>query len=50
MQLNMVSSLSYFLGIEVHHHINGPTLTQHKYIHDLLSQTNMLAASADGPR
>jgi hypothetical protein len=34
------------LGVEVHHHINGLILTQHKYIHDLLSQTNMLAASA----
>jgi hypothetical protein len=37
--------LSYFLGVEVHHHIDGLTLTQHKYIHDLLSRTNMLVAS-----
>jgi hypothetical protein len=28
--------LSYFLSVEVHH-IDGLTLTQHKYIHDLLS-------------
>jgi hypothetical protein len=38
--------LSYFLVVEVHHHMDGLTLTQHKYIHDLLSQTNMLVASA----
>jgi hypothetical protein len=38
--------LSYFLGVEVHHHIDGLTLTRHKYIHDLLSWTNMLASSA----
>ena len=34
--------LSYFLGIEVHHTSNGLVLTQHKYIQDLLSRTNML--------
>jgi hypothetical protein len=38
--------LNYFLGVRVHHHIDGFTLTQHKCIHDLLSRTNMLAASA----
>jgi hypothetical protein len=34
------------LGVEVHHHIDGLTLTHHKYIHDLLFRTNMLDASA----
>jgi hypothetical protein len=38
--------LSYFLGIEVGHHSDGLTLTQHKYIHDLLSLTNMLSTSS----
>jgi hypothetical protein len=38
--------LSYFLGIEVRHHSDGLTLTQRKYIHDLLSRTNMLSASS----
>jgi hypothetical protein len=38
--------VSYFLGVEVHHHIDSLTLTRHKYIHDLLFRTNMLAASA----
>jgi hypothetical protein len=38
--------LIYFLGVAVHHHAEGLTLTQHKYIHDLLSRTNMLVASA----
>jgi hypothetical protein len=33
------------LGVEVHHHIDDLTLTQHKYIHDLLFRTNMLDAS-----
>jgi hypothetical protein len=37
--------LSYFLGIEVRHHSDGLTLTQWKYIHDLLLRTNMLSAS-----
>jgi hypothetical protein len=37
--------MSYYLGIEVCHHSNGLTLTQHKYIHDLLSRTNMLSCS-----
>ena len=37
--------LRYFLGIEVLHHRDGLTLTQHKYIHDLLLRTNMLSAS-----
>ena len=36
--------LSYFLGIEVHHTSNGLVLTQHKYIQDLLSRTNMLTS------
>jgi hypothetical protein len=36
---------SYFLGIEVCHHPAGLTLTQRKYIHDLLLRTNMLSAS-----
>jgi hypothetical protein len=34
--------LNYFLGIEVHHTSQGLILTQHKYICDLLSRTNML--------
>jgi hypothetical protein len=38
--------LSYFLGIEVSHHSDGLTLTQRKYIHDLLSRINMLPASS----
>jgi hypothetical protein len=37
--------LSYFLGIEVCHHPAGLTLTQRKYIHDVLLRTNMLSAS-----
>jgi hypothetical protein len=35
--------LSYFLGIEVHHHPHGLTMTQQKYIHDILLRTNMLS-------
>jgi hypothetical protein len=38
--------LSYFLGIEVRHHPDGLTLTQRKYIHDLLLRTNMLSTSS----
>jgi hypothetical protein len=41
--------LSYFLGIEVRHHPNGLTLTQRKYIHDILLHTNMLSASGATP-
>ena len=37
-----LGALSYFLGIAVSHSLNGLVLTQHKYIHDLLSITNML--------
>jgi hypothetical protein len=36
--------LSYFLGIEVQHTPQGMILTQQKYIHDLLTRTNMLAS------
>ena len=39
------TATDYFLGIEVLHHRDGLTLTQHKYIHDLLLRTNMLSAS-----
>jgi hypothetical protein len=37
--------VSYLLGIEVCHHTAGLTLTQRKYIHDLLLRTNILSAS-----
>jgi hypothetical protein len=33
--------INYFLGIEVHHTSMGLILTHHKYINDLLLQTNM---------
>ena len=36
--------MSYFLEIEVRHTSNGLVLTQHKYIQDLLSITNMLTS------
>ena len=36
--------LSYFLEIEVCHTFNGLVLTQHKYIQNLLSRTNMLTS------
>jgi hypothetical protein len=36
-----LGKLGYFLGIEVHHTPTGLTLTQQKYIHDLLLGTNM---------
>lgn len=38
-----LGTLSYFLGIEVHHNAGGIVLSQHKYIQDLLHRTNMLA-------
>ena len=47
-QLNTVFSLKdlgdldYFLGIEVSHHLDGSvTLTQSKYLRDLLAKTRM---------
>jgi hypothetical protein len=36
-----LGKLGYFLGIEIHHTPTGLTLTQQKYIHDLLLRTNM---------
>lgn len=36
--------LNYFLGIEVHHTSQGLLLTQQKYIKDLITLTNMVAA------
>ena len=39
-----LDTLSYFLGIEVRHTSTGLVLTQHKYIQDLLSRTNMLTS------
>ena len=38
--------MSYFPGIEVCHISNGLVLTQHKYIQDLLSRTNMLTSKS----
>lgn len=40
--LKDVGALSYFLGIEVTRTVNGLTLTQMKYINDLLQRTNMV--------
>jgi hypothetical protein len=40
-----LGQLSYFLGIEVHHTSDGIVLLQRKYIHDLLSRTNMLSSN-----
>lgn len=40
-----LGSLSYFLGIEVHHTPTGLLLTQHKYIQDILKRTNMASSS-----
>ena len=39
-----LGTLSYFLGIEVRHTSNRLVLTQHKYIQDLLSITNMITS------
>ena len=39
-----LGTLSYFLGIEVHHTSNGLVLTQHKYVQDLFSRINMLTS------
>ena len=36
--------LNYFLGIQVHHTSQGLRLTQKKYITDLMTRTNMVAA------
>ncbi|KAG7543114.1 Reverse transcriptase RNA-dependent DNA polymerase [Arabidopsis thaliana x Arabidopsis arenosa] len=40
--LKDMGALSYFLGIEVTRTVNGLTLTQMKYINDLLQRTNMV--------
>ncbi|KAK4424667.1 Retrovirus-related Pol polyprotein from transposon RE1, partial [Sesamum alatum] len=37
-----LGTLHYFLGIEARHTSHGLILTQHKYIKDLLTRTNML--------
>jgi hypothetical protein len=37
--------LNNFLGIEVHHCSDGLMLSQHKYIHDLLTRTKMSTAN-----
>ena len=39
-----LGTLSYFLRIEVCHTSNRLVLTQHKYIQNLLSRTNMLTS------
>jgi hypothetical protein len=41
-----LGSLSYFLGIEVHHTPTGLLLTQRKYIQDILKRTNMASCSS----
>lgn len=42
--LKDLGSLSYFLGIEVHHTNSGPVLSQTKYISELLEKSKMADA------
>ena len=48
--IKVVGDLDYFLGIEVTHHADGSlTLTQSKYLRDLLAKTNIDEANPIAP-
>ncbi|KAL0411271.1 UNVERIFIED_CONTAM: hypothetical protein Slati_3716800 [Sesamum latifolium] len=44
--INDLSCDKYFLGLDIAHFMDGMTVTQHKYILDILTDTGMTAANA----
>lgn len=37
-----LGQVDFFLGVELHHSNQGISVGQHKYIHDILVETNMV--------